>query len=100
MAPITSPTSASSPVISNSAPASGEQHLRFQHDPGQETGNINLAADLNSRNWAFSPTITPAPPLGVVTLSFRVRITPSPAEARNAFIVQPQTVGLKFTYEF
>ncbi|MHC5113613.1 MAG: hypothetical protein ACYTGP_04200 [Planctomycetota bacterium] len=85
------PATASSPVISAAAPATGAQHLRFRHDPGQATGDINLAADLNSRNWAFSPTITPAPPLGVVTLSFRIRITPGAGEAQNAFIIQPQT---------
>ena len=42
------------PHIDASAPNTGLQHLRFQHDPNQPIGDTAFAAVTGVRNWAFS----------------------------------------------
>ncbi|MBT8487175.1 MAG: hypothetical protein HKO59_13470 [Phycisphaerales bacterium] len=82
------PIGATMPVIADTLPATGSQHLHFEHDPVQASGSPDLAADPASRNWAFSESIVPAPPEGLFVLDLSVRI--AEFGGPNAYIVQPE----------
>ncbi|MCH8965515.1 MAG: hypothetical protein IIB58_11175, partial [Planctomycetes bacterium] len=74
----------SQPVIDNTNPSAGDQHLHFEFDPSQPSGFENGA-----RNWAFSDPNIPNPPVdGVMTLDLMLYI--NEPGGLNAYHVRPQ----------
>ncbi len=72
---------ATMPIIDNSNPSAGEQHLHFEFDPFQPSGSL-------ARNWAFSDNIPNPPVDGVMTLDLMLYI--NEPGGLNSFHVRPQ----------
>ena len=69
------------PIIDNSNPFVGEQHLHLEFDPAQPSGPA-------ARNWAFSDNIANPPVDGVMTLELMLYI--NEPGGLNEYRVRPQ----------
>ncbi len=69
------------PSIDNSNPFAGAQHLHFEFDPSQLSGD-------SARNWAFSDNIPNPPVDGVMSLDLMLYI--NEPGGLNKYVVRPQ----------
>ena len=77
------PTTSTQPTIIDLNPFSGNQHLHFEFDPGQNVGA--------PRNWAFTDNIPNPPPNGVMSLTLQLNI--NELGGLNEYHIHPQASG-------